>query len=115
MKAIFFFLSLIICSSASAYSWKNGAALYVETLNNKGWTLEKANVPEVIENITTKYPNIILENREICTDIARDILPNYLNRIYSFELLISILKSLGIICVGTYEFSKLIYRSQPLV
>ena len=46
MKAIFFFLSLIICSSTSAWSWKSGAALYVESLNDKGWTLEKVNVPE---------------------------------------------------------------------
>jgi dienelactone hydrolase len=46
LKAGLLFLSLIICSNVSAWSLKNGAPLYVETLNDKGWTVEKANVPE---------------------------------------------------------------------
>lgn len=46
MKAIFFFVSLIICSNVSAWSWKSGAELYVESLNDNSWTLEKATVPE---------------------------------------------------------------------
>jgi dienelactone hydrolase len=46
MKTIFFFLSLIICSNTNAWSWKSGAELYIESLNDKGWTVEKTNVPE---------------------------------------------------------------------
>jgi dienelactone hydrolase len=46
LKATFFLISLIICSNVSAWSWKSGAALYVESLNDKSWTLEKATVSE---------------------------------------------------------------------
>ena len=46
MKTGLLFLSLIICSNVNAWSWKSGAPLYVETLNGKGWAVEKANVPE---------------------------------------------------------------------
>jgi dienelactone hydrolase len=46
MKASVFFLSLVICSSVNAWSWKSGAALYVENLTDKDWAVEKASVPE---------------------------------------------------------------------
>ena len=47
MKIIFSFLMLLNCLNASAWSWKTGAELYFESLNNKGWTVEKAYVPEI--------------------------------------------------------------------